>query len=146
MIEEAIYSVVDKPTKEEEKSKFSIDYSPPVFGWFLLFRAARAVVPTGGYWFLHALFYTFRFFLMIIPAFIIDLITSGTGFILAWIYRVSESAIKKLISKIIDTSFDIVKRIISIIVIVLILISLVTDFQTWKHFSNRLFHWFLSFL
>ncbi len=133
-----------------EYKPFKIKYEPVSFGWFLFFRSARQIQASGGHWLLHSLTYFIRFFILLLPALILDIITSGSLFILVhtvkWLLNISQYIIKKLAKALISTSFGIAGRISIILIIVFIIISIFSNFEAWEQLSNKYFQYLLQLL
>ncbi len=127
---------------DREYIPFSIVYEPAIFGWFLLSKSVKNILPDGGYWYWHSVFYALRFILLLIPAFIIDIATSGSIFLLkhlfVWLLGTSKKIVQKSVVALVKTVLRIIGKIAIISFVVIFFISLYTDFETWKNLSKLL--------
>jgi len=121
-----------------ETKRFKINFEPAVFGWFIFFKSARNITAEHGHWLLHSLFYVIRFFLLLMPAIVLDIATSGGLFILSWIFDISKYSAKKIIDgtkdisvNLFKTVFKIIMKISIAIILIIIAISLYTNIELW---------------
>lgn len=133
-----------------EPESFSISWKKPAFDWFWLTRAVWAIEIKGLHWFLASFINAFGILTMLVPAVLIEIVAEGAAYLivkfLIWLVNQIADTFTDIRKKTIKSVFVFVKVIGIIIAIILLLITLVTNTESWINAANAIFSSVLRFL